>query len=136
MVLPVFLFFCIVPSFGSELCLWEHLCVVHPLVKTWLGVCQLNIAFAEATILHKPLFLVLMPCLPVFLSFLITVQHENLGYWRSWIHWVSLSWQIDGKWKKWGKRVIYLLIMLYFWCSLMILLTLYRWHNLLSSYMW
>ena len=60
-------------------------------------------------LLHDPGFsLMQIVGLLIFLSFLITVQYENFGYWRSWIYWLSPSWQIDGKREKWGQSVWYL----------------------------
>lgn len=38
-------------------------------------------------------------------SFSMTVQYENFGHWRSWIHWFSPCGQVDGKWKEWGKHL-------------------------------
>lgn len=108
-VFSVFLFFCVLLALGSALSEWEWTCMfLDPLSKfVW---CLWIWLLSESPILHKPLCLVLMPCLHVSLSFLIIVQHEDLGHWRSWIHWISLSWQIDGKWKKWGQLVGFLLI--------------------------
>lgn len=37
---------------------------------------------------------------------LMAGQYENFGYWRSWIHWLSPSGQIDGKWKEWGRILL------------------------------
>lgn len=34
---------------------------------------------------------------------LMTGKHENFGYRRSWIHWLSPSWQAHEKWEEWGK---------------------------------
>lgn len=112
--LVIYLLFC---KFGSELYVWENLCLTST-GQNLLGVSEYDLC-QNHLFCTNLFFLVLMPYLTIF-SFLIIVKHENLGYWRSWIYWVSSSWQIDGKWKKWGQCVIFLLIMLYFWYSLTI----------------
>jgi len=106
-------------SFGFWI-MWKRttMYILRSTGQSLLGVCKYGFCQNHRFCINL-FFLVLMPCLHEFLSFLMIVQHENLGYWRSWIHWVSLSWQIDGKWKKWGQLVNVLLIMVYLWCSFM-----------------
>lgn len=59
---------------------------------SWCFVCYIHDVFSCIMILI---------CSRVCLA----VQHEDSGYWRSWIHWLSPCGQVDGKWKERGKHI-------------------------------